>query len=59
MDKILKELKKHKVYVEDLFILRNGETSNTYLAKQNDKKIVLKIFKKNYQKILNILIQLC
>ncbi len=51
MDKILKELKKHKVYVEDLFILRNGETSNTYLAKQNDKKIVLKIFKKNYLKI--------
>ena len=47
MDKIIKDLKKHKVYVEDLFILREGETSNTYLANQKDKKVIVKIFKNN------------
>ena len=51
MDKIINELKQHKIYVEDLFILRNGETSNTYLANQNNKKIILKIFKNNNLKI--------
>ena len=51
MDKIINELKKHKVYVEDLFIIRNGETSNTYLANQKDKKIILKIFKNHNSKI--------
>ena len=51
MDKIINELKQHKIYVKDLFILRNGETSNTYLAKLHDKKIILKIFKNNNLKI--------
>lgn len=53
MDKIINELKQHKIYVEDLFILRNGETSNTYLANQHNKKIILKIFKNNNLKINN------
>lgn len=51
MYKIIEELKKHKIYVEDLFILRKGETSNTYLANQKNKKIIIKIFRNNNLKI--------
>ena len=46
MDNILKNLKEINIFIEDLILLREGETSNTFTGRLNRKKIILKVFKK-------------
>ena len=46
MDNILKNLKEINIFIEDLMLLREGETSNTFTGRLNRKKIILKVFKK-------------
>ena len=46
MDNILKNLKEINIFIEDLILLREGETSNTFTGLLSRKKIILKIFKK-------------
>ena len=46
MDNILKNLKENNIFIEDLILLREGETSNTFTGRLNRKKIILKVFKK-------------
>ncbi len=46
MDNILKNLKEINIFIEDLILLREGETSNTFTGRLNKKKIILKVFKK-------------
>ena len=46
MDNILKNLKEINIFIEDLILLREGETSNTFTGLLSRKKIILKVFKK-------------
>ena len=46
MDNILKNLKKINIFIEDLILLREGETSNTFTGRLKRKKIIIKVFKK-------------
>ena len=46
MDNILKNLKEINIFIEDLILLREGETSNTFTGRLNRKKIIIKVFKK-------------
>ena len=46
MDNILTNLKKINIFIEDLILLREGETSNTFTGLLSRKKIILKVFKK-------------
>ncbi|MBL32710.1 MAG: hypothetical protein CMD79_02300 [Gammaproteobacteria bacterium] len=46
MDNILKNLKEINIFIEDLILLSEGETSNTFTGRLNRKKIILKVFKK-------------
>ncbi len=46
MDNILTNLKKINIFIEDLILLREGETSNTFTGRLKRKKIIIKVFKK-------------
>ena len=46
MDNILKNLKEINIFIEDLILLREGETSNTFTGRLKRKKIIIKVFKK-------------
>ena len=46
MDNILKNLKKINIFIEDLILLREGETSKTFTGRLKRKKIIIKVFKK-------------
>ena len=46
MDNILKNLKEINIFIEDLILLREGETSNTFTGRLRRKKIIIKVFKK-------------
>ena len=46
MDNILTNLKKINIFIEDLILLREGETSNTFTGRFKRKKIIIKVFKK-------------
>ena len=46
MDNILTNLKKINIIIEDLILLREGETSKTFTGRLKRKKIIIKVFKK-------------
>ena len=46
MDNILKNLKEINIFIEDLILLREGETSKTFTGRLKRKKIIIKVFKK-------------
>ena len=46
MDNILKNLKEINIFIEDLILLREGETSNTFTGRLRRKKIIIKVYKK-------------
>ena len=46
MDNILTNLKKINIFIEDLILLREGETSKTFTGRLKRKKIIIKVFKK-------------